>query len=479
MRLGWQGGGGVGKGFDLVVFRFHPNRTSERTGLVFSMQAFWAYPAGHPIVTQAISEAIEKAPSGFDIRPWERMQVVGLKIDDRVREEVKKADVLIADITYQNFNVYYEMGYAIACGKPIIPTVNGAVIDALRRIASLGLFDTIGWAEYNNAQDLVDRLSGWSDVAWTNNYVKPKNHAQPLFFLDCLHKTDFRNHIASAIENSHVEARAFDPTQVPRLTASQAISEISSSAGVILPILAPEIEDHDRHNLRAAFMLGLCHGYEIEPLAIQFGNGPAPMDYRNSITNSTFRGETVRHVEEYCGATLIRNQSVSKRSSRDSLGLLGQLDLGSPVAEYETQQLDFYFVETAEYYRALRAEGAVVSGRKGSGKSALYLKIVEVLGREKRRCICDLRPASHNLSEMREQLLSIIRVGVFDHTIAAFWQYVMLMEVMLKIREQLLVKARNDFHLQERVRKIEDAFDLSQSVVAGDFTSRLSGAGSS
>ena len=44
---------------------------------------------------------------------------------------------------------------------------------------------------------------------------------------------------------------------------------------------------------------------------------------------------------------------------------------------------------------------------------------------------------------------------------------------MLKIREMALPKARNNFALQERIRKLEETFSLSQSVVSGDFTSRL------
>jgi hypothetical protein len=41
--------------------------------------------------------------------------------------------------------VLYEIGYAIAVGKPVIPTVNIAIAKAVKRIQQIGLFDTIGW----------------------------------------------------------------------------------------------------------------------------------------------------------------------------------------------------------------------------------------------------------------------------------------------------------------------------------------------
>jgi hypothetical protein len=436
--------------------------------------AFCAYPSGFQIVQDTVTGIVEGSlVSVMSITPWEKMQTIGLKLDDHIRDQIRSANLLIADVTYPNFNVFYEIGFAAALGLPVVPTVNVAVDKATKRLTELGLFDTIAWATYNNSNELLEKLAQWNDIAWVTKYRKSKDHSQPLFLLDCLYKTDFRNHIVAAIDNSHVKYRAFDPSAVPRLTAAQAISDISASAGAILPILSEDIVDAQRHNLRAAFLLGLCHGFELEPLALQYGNAPAPVDYRDYIKNSTFRKETFGHVEAYCAETLIRNQEASSRSTQAALGLLGEIDLGSPVAEYETQRLSEYFVRTAEYVRAVRAEGSIVTGRKGSGKSAVYSEMMTENKRNRKCCIVDLRPASHNLSEMREALLTVTSVGVFDHTIAAFWQYVLLVEVILKMREQVLPKSKNDFSLQERIRSIESGFGFTETAVAGDFTSRL------
>jgi hypothetical protein len=375
------------------------------------MQAlgFFAYPVVSTIVTDAILGAVELSKSEeVRLEPWQKLTIIGLKIDDLIREQIHDVQFLVADITYPNYNVLYEIGYAIAAGKPVIPTVNVAIEKAVKRIQQIGLFDTIGWATYSNAGDLHEKLRLWENISWTGKYLRRKDHSQPLFIIDMLKKTDFRNHIFHAVENSHVKHRSFDPAEVPRLTAAQAISEVSSSAGVIVPIIVEEIVDSKNHNLRAAFMLGLSHGFGIEPLAIQYGNGPAPLDYRDFITNSTFRGETERHVEKYCGDTLVWNQKGTSRDRQAELGLLGLIDLGSPTAENEIQKLGYYFVRTAEFARALRAEGAVVIGRKGSGKSAVYLQVAESVSKERGNCVVDLRPASHNLTEMREALLSLV-----------------------------------------------------------------------
>lgn len=437
-------------------------------------KAFYAYPDGMPAIRDAITGAVSKTSGS--IITWKTLQTVGFKIDNLIREKIVEADVLIADITYPNHNVFYEIGFAIANEKPVIPTLNNGIRNSALRVQEIGLFDTTGWAGYTNAEDLHACLEKWPEYAWTNKYVKQRDYNQPLFILDSLIKTDFRNHIFHAVDNAHLQYRSFDPAEVPRLTAAQAISDISASAGAILPIISTEIVDADVHNLRAAFMLGLCHGFDVEALAIQYENGPAPLDYRDFITNSTFRRETESHVADFATNILVRNQQPARRESDAGLSVLTQIDLGSPMAENETQRLPIYFVATAEFARASRAEGGVVIGRKGSGKSAIHFQIVADRSRDKRNCVVDLRPASHNLSEMREALLSVVQVGVFDHTIAAFWQFVIYFEIALRLREFALRKAKNNFDLQNKIRAFEERFNLTEAVVAGDFTSRLDSA---
>lgn len=434
-------------------------------------KAFYAYPDGMPAIRDAITGAVSKTSGS--IITWKALQTIGFKIDNLIREKILETDVLIADITYPNHNVFYEIGYAIANEKPVIPTLNTGIRNSALRVQEIGLFDTTGWAGYTNAEELYECLVKWPDFAWTNKYVKQRDYNQPLFILDSLIKTDFRNNIFHAVDNAQLQFRTFDPAEVPRLTAAQAISDISASAGAILPILSSEIVDADVHNLRAAFMLGLCHGYDVEVLAIQYENGPAPLDYRDFIKNSTFRRETESHVTDFATSILVRNQQPARRENDAGLSVLTQIDLGSPMAENETQKLPIYFVATAEFARASRAEGGIVIGRKGSGKSAIHFQIVADRSRDKRNCVVDLRPASHNLSEMREALLSVVQVGVFDHTIAAFWQFVIYFEIALRLREFALKKAKNDFTLQNKIREFEERFDLTAAVVAGDFTSRL------
>lgn len=440
--------------------------------------AFYAYPGAYPLIREAIQGASSsKMSSDMSIKTWEAMNVLGFKIDDVVRDNIQKADFLAADITKPNLNVYYEIGYAIGLGKPVLPTLNSAISGAAEGVRKVGLFDTTGYASYSNANDLAQKISMWTADAWQNKASRKRNFSQPLFILDCLKKTDFRNWIFQAAEETMVKYRVYDPEEVPRFTAAQAYSEVSSSSGIIIPLLSTDVVDAELHNLRAGFILGLAHGCEIECLVLQYENEPAPLDYRDYVKNSTSRSETIKHVTAYCQETLIRNQKPAGRSGHQKNSILSKIDLGSSSAENEAASLDQYFVETAEFSRALRAEGAIVCGRKGSGKSAIYLQVLERLRSSGPRCcVVDLRPASHDLSEMREALLSVLSAGVFDHTIAAFWQYIVYFEILLKLREMIIPRAKSNFSVQKMIADLETAFNLNDQVVSGDFTSRLKAA---
>jgi hypothetical protein len=77
---------------------------------------------------------------------------LGSRSTDLIREQIDNVQFLVADITHPNYNLLYEIGYAIAAGKPVIPTVNVAIERAVKRIQQIWLFDTIGWATYSTAR---------------------------------------------------------------------------------------------------------------------------------------------------------------------------------------------------------------------------------------------------------------------------------------------------------------------------------------
>ncbi len=361
----------------------------------------------------------------------------------------------------------------MACRKAVVPTVNGSIEAGHANSKLIGIFDTIGYMKYENSDELRKKILGAEYPVWVEEVLEKQNHNQPLFLLDTFSKTEFRNYIRQAIDNAKVQCRSFDPTETPRLSSTSAIKSISASTGVILPLLSNQIQDSQNHNLRAAFLAGLAHGFGLDPFITQWDKEPAPVDFVDFITNVNIKREVDSKVQDYCQKTLIENQKQIAKPNLTKPTLLTTIQIGASAAENELQDLETYFVETAEFSRALRSRSSIVVGRKGSGKSAIYLMIRQKKAADRRNIVVDLNPASHNLSELRTTLLNVMDQGLFDHSIAAFWQYLLYAEILLGIREHILPKSKYNLQYQKLVQKIEQDIKLTQEMAEGDFTARL------
>jgi hypothetical protein len=131
-------------------------RTALTPGQAMPKSAFFAYPAQPQFVGDTIVDSIPKARTNHDliISPWSKLNIIGLKLDTLIREKIAGSDFLLAEVTYPNFNVYYEVGYAVGRQKPFLLAMNYAVQKAVENVNLTGLFDTIALLRY---QDSIDR----------------------------------------------------------------------------------------------------------------------------------------------------------------------------------------------------------------------------------------------------------------------------------------------------------------------------------
>jgi hypothetical protein len=101
--------------------------------------AFYAYPSEPAKIGWTISAALklrDKKHHPTAIIPWPKIPNVGLRLDEKVREEITASVCLIADITVPNFNVYYEIGFAVGRGKPIVPSLDVTIENAKQEVVT-------------------------------------------------------------------------------------------------------------------------------------------------------------------------------------------------------------------------------------------------------------------------------------------------------------------------------------------------------
>ena len=71
--------------------------------------------------------------------------------------------------------------------------------------------------------------------------------------------------------------------------------------------------------------------------------------------------------------------------------------------------------------RALRGEVNLVVGRKGSGKTALFIRLRDTIRADKRNIVVDLKPEGYQLIRIKEDILEYLSEGARQHLITAFW----------------------------------------------------------
>lgn len=441
-------------------------------------QAFFAFPARPDDLQKVIVNACalhSNKGSKLSITPWPSMDVFGEHIPQRIKTLVDKSDTLLCDVTFPNLNVYYEIGYAIGGGCAIAPVVNVSFQDATRNVTQEGLFDVIGFETYENSSDLGGIFSRLPTTNLVDLYGRPVNHSQPLFLIDPLRKTDFRNSIVSSIKGSKVYYRSYDPVESPRFSVIAMIAEVTASSGTIIPFLGSNVDDAPRHNLRAAFLAGLSHGLGRETLLIQqdTSGSPIPLDFRDDVITARNEDAITTAVSQFSKGALIAIQGLSTHRNKPKRSDLQRISLGASAAENEFRTLENYFVETSEYVRTLRGELGIVAGRKGSGKTAIFFMVRDTTRVQKNFFVTDLKPESHQLSLFRQELLKLVDMGVFDHTLAAFWYFVFLSETLFTIRRSYEHRLRFDGNAVGALTEIDAALDRYEIVGQGDFTARI------
>jgi hypothetical protein len=219
------------------------------------------------------------------LEAWENNDIAGRCLVDPIREKIADADFVVADISKLNFNVVYEVGFSIGRRKRIFLIRNRNLReDDLRLTREVGIFDTIGYIPYANSDDLSTYISELKDLNPLPIQLSMTNRNAPVYLIAPREKAEAEIRLFSRVKKeARLFFRSFDPQEQGRISVREAIDSVSSSLGVILPLISSNRTDSDVHNLRCAFVTGLSHALDKETLILQAGDDPIPADLRDVV----------------------------------------------------------------------------------------------------------------------------------------------------------------------------------------------------
>jgi len=125
--------GDIATGYGVATLSFEGwelfDKLKRKTSIGAS--AFMAMDYGNQILTNIFVQYLKDAvkQTGFKLIRLDEQPRAGL-IDERLRVEIRRSRLLIADLTNGNAGAYWEAGFAEALNKPVIYTCEQSVFDS-------------------------------------------------------------------------------------------------------------------------------------------------------------------------------------------------------------------------------------------------------------------------------------------------------------------------------------------------------------
>ena len=438
-----------------------------------NINGFVVYPSSVYQAGQAITEAVSTYNNSRQgqLKTWEENDISGRPLTAPIFTRIEAANLLIADVTRVNFNVTFEIGYAIANGVRVFLIRNKEFESHEEIFRKIGIFDTFGYETYANADELFEIVSGIRDLTAipVDSQIR---RDQPVYILETPVRGHITTRIVSLIKKTRLPYRSFTPAEEGRLSPNAAIDHVSISLGVVIPLLSQEMRDAGIHNIRGAFVAGLSFGLRKETLILQDRQGPVPIDARDLAKTFEHPDDLNQHISDFSQNVYDRvwdNSTISASTGN----LLSRLSVGDPMAENEFQSLGHYYVQTDEYGRALRGEVNLMVGRKGTGKTALFSQVRNKKRENRKNIVIDLKPEGYQLLKLKEEVLDYLSAGAKSHLISAFWEFLLYLEICYKILEKDRDVHLRDSSLYEGYKQLKVLYDENAIGTKGDFSERL------
>jgi hypothetical protein len=332
---------------------------------------FLAYPSAPSLVGDTVERAIGnlKEKSGIeDVHSWREADVAGRFIAEQVLNKIEGAQAFVADVTQLNFNVTYEVGFALAKGKRVVLIRHKGIQPSPPLVGDVGIFDTLGYLQYQNADELEAIIRRITDPSPSLKNIYPLNRNAPLYLIAARLRTDPVTRIISRVKKAKLFFRSFDPQETPRLSAADAFEQTAQSFGVLVHLLPERIADSSIHNIQSAFLAGLADGFEKVLLMLQDGEEPIPIDYRDLATVFLHPSQIDDAIAEFAPKVTEAMQERGQFAFDREQTLLEKITFGASAAENEFRELAAYYFGYGSIPASVKGRSSACGGQKRVGK---------------------------------------------------------------------------------------------------------------
>lgn len=418
-------------------------------------------------------EELRKIEGSYKWTSWKDLHIAGKIIFCEICKAIRMADLVIADVTTLNFNVLFEIGYAIGVGVPVLQIRDTSYIRDSHLFSELGLLDTVGYIDFQNSMDLAKKIKVNLRQQSQMFVGQDINRSQPIYAAKSITDTEGSIKILSSLKKSGLRFRTFDPKENIRLSLHEAWKQVTTSLGIITHLLDKARQTATINNARCSFISGLAMAMGKKVLMLHEEIDRYPIDYRDVIRPCTDVNNIPKILEPFFRDIIFMLQDLTPSTGDISKRRLEKIDFGDIAAENEIRLLKDYFVPTGQFQLAKQGHKRIVVGRKGSGKTAIFYRVRDSYDGRLSHLVVDLKPEGHQFSKLRETVLTKLTPGLQEHSMTAFWQYILLLEIAHKVVNNEENVAIRDNHAKELFDKVCSAYEAQFGTEQGDFSERL------
>lgn len=445
-------------------------------------KAFYAYSSQKRDLVEDIKIAVNKINENksVNITTWEELSVGGKFIPKEILRSIDECDLFICDLTYLNYNVLYELGYAISKGKKLWITLNSSHHNATLNYRSFTLLSTVGHVRYQNSKDIVDAFFSEVPYEYSNKpdiTLNSGDISRHLIYMKCATNTNASSKVTTAIEKSQVPTKMADPYEGSE-PLSWYLDLLPNAFGIVIHF---HKLDHEQENLidiaKKAMIAGIAKGLNLKTLLLAHSPFNAPLDYHDDIKEHTSAAQCEVFLKMWLDPISESFKTLEEdyrgyKSSQKAVSKISSLIIGDYVAENENQDLMEYFLETAEYREGLKAQQVLFVGRKGTGKTANLMKMKSQLLSDKRNFVVPIQPQGHEFEGVLDILRNLMSSSEQGHIIESIWKYLVYTE-MAKQYYEFLGNQPLHFHKSEEELDFEQFIEDNKRLINADFTLRL------
>ena len=462
-----------------------------------NQKAFFAYPSFPPSLSETIEEAIDQINKGqlVQVISWKNLGVNGKYIISEILKIIDECPIFMCDLTNLNFNVLFELGYAIAKNKKIWICIDLSTSNSKDQFNKFSLLNDIGYCQYTNSRQIIEKFyadqpqSNINDTLYNQffeNILNIRNEPidndkvmNTLFYIKSSISTNASIALTRELDNSFFDIKVHDPVEVVTVTFVWYLRYIVSTFGTVVHLMSEEQEGSFLHNARNSLFSGIAVGFGKNLLMLAQDPFDSPIDYKQYLRVHSTANECRKYIQEWVAFVENQTQQIAYSSKIYNNTIkanseLQQIYLGDYLAENESINLNEYFIQTNAFREALDARSALFVGRKGAGKTANFYMLEKEIKKDKRNHVCIIKPVAYELEGMITMLKQSMPISEKGFLIESFWKFLLYTELANSVYES--IKENQYYTPNKNEEKLIEYIEKNSTLILKDFAIRLENA---